>query len=146
MPDESGQGSFSWSQAGDATVLRVSGPFGAGGWEIRWDPTRLLVMTSRGTVTADYAGPDAAERLLEEQLGWSLPVANARHWLLGLPGPDSPAVETSDDAGRLASLSQDGWQVRYTEYRRQGGLDLPHRLEFESAAGRVRLVIDRWQF
>ncbi|MEO8445362.1 MAG: lipoprotein insertase outer membrane protein LolB [Gammaproteobacteria bacterium] len=146
MPDASGQGSFAWSQSGDETVLRVAGPFGAGSYEIHWDPARLRVLSSRGDVAADYAGPGSAERFLAEQLGWSLPVANARRWLLGLAGPDSPAVETGDGAGRLAGLSQDGWLVRYGEYRRQGGLDLPRKLVLESPAGRIRLVIDQWQF
>ena len=145
-PGTNGQGSFSWTQTGDQTVLRVAGPFGADAREIRWDLNRLTVLSGQGEVTADYAGPDTAERFLTEQLGWAVPVANARHWLLGLAGPDSPAVETVDGGGLLASLAQDGWEVRYDEYRPQGRLALPHKLVLQSAAGRIRLVIDRWQF
>jgi len=124
----------------------VSGPFSAGAYEIRWAPGRLTVLSKRGEVAADYAGPGAAERFLDEQLGWSLPVANTRHWLLGLAGPDSPAVETMDAEGLLAGLTQDGWQVRYDEYRpAQGGIAMPRKLVLESAAGRIRLVIDAWR-
>jgi outer membrane lipoprotein LolB len=144
-PGTSGQGSFAWTQAGDQAVLRVAGPFGAGAYEIRWDPARLTVLSKRGEVAADYTGPGAAERFLEEQMGWTLPVANTRHWLLGLAGPDSPAVETVDAGGLLAGLTQDGWQVRYGEYRAQGGIAMPYKLVLESAAGRIRLVIDAWQ-
>ncbi|TFG87478.1 MAG: outer membrane lipoprotein LolB [Chromatiales bacterium] len=145
-PGTSGQGSFAWIQTGDQAVLRVSGPFGAGAYEIRWDPARLTVLSKRGEVAADYTGPDAAERFLDEQLGWSLPVANTRHWLLGLVGPDSPAVPIVDASGLLVSLTQDGWQVRYGEYRTQGGIAMPRKLVFESAAGRIRFVVDAWQF
>jgi outer membrane lipoprotein LolB len=130
-PGTSGQGSFTWTQAG--------------AYEIRWDPARLTVLSKRGEVAADYTGPGAAERFLEEQMGWTLPVANTRHWLLGLAGPDSPAVETVDAGGLLAGLTQDGWQVRYGEYRAQGGIAMPYKLVLESAAGRIRLVIDAWQ-
>jgi len=144
-PGTSGQGSFAWIQNGDRAVLRVSGPFGAGAYEIRWDPERLTVLSKRGEVAADYTGPGAAERFLDEQLGWSLPVASTRHWLLGLPGPDSPAAETTDAEGLLAGLTQDGWQVRYDEYRVQGGIAMPRKLVLESAAGRIRLVIDAWR-
>ena len=59
-PGASGQGSFTWTQAGDRTVLRVAGAFGADAREIRWDPARLTVLSSKGEVAADYAGPDAA--------------------------------------------------------------------------------------
>ena len=142
----SGQGSFSWTQTGDQTVLRVAGPFGADAHEIRWGPNRLTVLSGKGEVTADYAGPDAAERFLTEQLGWSLPMGNARHWLLGLAGPGSPAVETLDGRGLLAGLAQDGWEVQYDEYRLQGGIALPRKLVLQSSAGRIRLVIDQWQF
>jgi len=145
-PGTSGQGSFSWTQTGDTTVLRVAGPFGADAHEIRWDPARLTVLSGKGEVTADYTGRDAAERFLQEQLGWSVPVADARHWLLGLAGPESPAVETVDGSGLLASLAQDGWDVHYDEYRAQGGITLPRKLVLQSAAGRIRLVIDQWQF
>jgi outer membrane lipoprotein LolB len=143
-PGTSGQGSFVWTQTGEQAVLRVSGPFGTDAHEIRWDPARLTVLSSRGEVAADYTGPDAAEHFLEEQLGWSLPVANTPHWLRGLAGPDSPVIETVDASGLLVGLTQDGWQVRYDEYRPQDGIAMPRKLVFESAAGRIRLVIDAW--
>jgi outer membrane lipoprotein LolB len=145
-PGASGQGSFTWTQTGDRTVLRVAGPFGADAREIRWDPERLTVLSGRGEVAADYAGLDAAQRFLDEQLGWSLPIANARRWLLGLAGLESPAVETLDGAGLLAGLAQDGWEVRYDEYWPEGRIILPRKLVLQSAAGRIRLVIDQWQF
>lgn len=141
-----GQGSFIWTQAGDLTVLRVAGPFGAGAYEIRWEPSGIRVLSGRGEVAAEYAGPAAAERFLQEQVGWSLPVANARHWLLGLAGPDSGAVETLDGDGLLIAIEQDGWRVRYDEYRQQGRIALPRKLVLESDAGRIRLVVDKWQF
>lgn len=143
-PGTSGQGNFAWVQTGDTTVLRVAGPFGAGAYEVRWEPGRLTVVSGRGEVAADYTGPDAAERFLEEQLGWSLPVANARYWLLGLAGPGTSAVETPDETGLLVALAQDGWDVSYTEYRPEGATALPRKLVLSSTAGRIRLVIDDW--
>ncbi len=141
-----GQGSFVWTQTGDLTVLRVAGPFGAGAYEIRWEPGGLRVLSGRGEVAAEYAGPGAAERFLQEQLGLTLPVANARHWLLGLAGPDSGAVETLDADGLLLAIEQDDWRVHYEEYRLQGRIALPRKLTLESGTGRIRLVIDQWQF
>jgi outer membrane lipoprotein LolB len=142
----SGQGSFVWTQAGDRTVLRVAGPFGAGAYEIHWEPSGLRVLSGRGEVAAEYTGPGAAERFLNEQLGWSLPVENARHWLLGLAGPQFEAVETLDGDGLLIALEQDGWRVHYDEYRTQGTTALPRKLVLASDSGRIRLVVDQWQF
>lgn len=145
-PGTSGQGNFAWTQTGDRTVLRVAGPFGSGAYEIRWDPQRLTVLSKTGEVAADYTGPDAAERFLAEQLGWTLPVANARYWLLGLAGPATTAAETLDEAGLLAVLAQDGWDVTYGEYRPAGRVSLPRKLVMSGGASRIRLVIDDWQF
>ena len=144
-PETGGQGSFTWTQTGDAAVIRVAGPFGAGAYEVRWTPDRLTVVSARGEVAADISGPDAAEQFLREQLGWALPVDSARRWLLGLAGSRTPAVATTDQHGLLATLEQDGWQVRYSEYRREGGISLPRKLVLEHAGSRVRFVIDAWQ-
>lgn len=146
VPGTSGQGNFAWLQTGDTTVLRVAGPFGAGAYEIRWEPERLTVLSGRGEVAADYTGPDAARRFLEEQLGWSLPVTNARYWILGLAGPDTAARETLDGSGLLAALVQDGWDVSYGEYQPEGAVALPRKLVLSSTTGRIRLVIDHWEF
>jgi outer membrane lipoprotein LolB len=145
-PGASGQGTFAWTQAGERTVLRVVGPFGAGGYEIRRDPAGLTVLSGKGEVAADYAGTDAAERFLAEQVGWSLPVDNARYWLRGLPGPVTPAGETLRDDGLIATLAQDGWAVAFDEYRAAGPVAMPRKLVLTGPGGRIRLVIDEWRF
>ena len=59
-PGANGQGTFRWMQSDDVTVLRISGPFGAGAYEIRWQPAQLTILSGRGEVAAERAGPDAA--------------------------------------------------------------------------------------
>ena len=80
--------------------IRLSGPFGAGAYEINWMPGEITVY-SRGTEAALVLGPDAAERFLAEQVGWSFPVTSVRYWLLGLADPAAPAAEQVDAGGRL---------------------------------------------
>lgn len=150
-PNASGQGSFTWQQDGDSSVIRVSGPFGAGGYEIHWDPARLIVTTSRGAVAADYTGPEAAQRFLDGQLGWSLPVADARRWLLGLSGSGSTGMETVGADGLLAGLVQGDWRVDFSDYLPSTippatTVYLPRKLTAESPDARIRLVIDDWRF
>lgn len=140
-----GQGNLRWTQDGDTVQLRLSGPFGAGAYEITWDPVRLTIVSRDGSTALDYAGPDAAERFLAEQLGWSFPVASSRYWLRGLADPASPALETFDEAGRLAALEQHAWRVRYEDYVLHGRLWLPRKLVMENPHGRVRLVVDAWE-
>jgi outer membrane lipoprotein LolB len=104
------------------------------------------VTTQDGEVALDELGPDAAERFLARELGWSVPVRSARYWVRGLADPAANAAPLLDELGRLAQLTQSGWQIRYEEYALKDSLWLPRRLVMEGGPARVRLVIDTWQF
>ncbi len=62
-----------------------------------------------------------------------------------LPAPDSPRQLTLDDNGRLARMTQDGWEVEYLSYLQQDGYALPERIRLEGQDLRVTLVIKDWQ-
>ena len=141
-----GQGNLQWEQQGAQARIRVSGPFGAGAYEIRWDPRTLTVSSRNGEFSRDYAGPDAAEQFLTEQLGWSFPAASTRYWLLGVPDPGFPAQETFAPDGQLVALDQNGWAVTYDRYTDQSSLPMPAKITLQNSRARVRLVIDRWIF
>ncbi len=97
--------------------------------------------------TSGHAALSASsvELLMEEQLGWSVPVQGFRYWLIGSPAPGVIDRYSLDEAGRLAELEQSGWQIRYLSYQAVDGLDLPRKLELENPRLRIRLVIDEWQ-
>ena len=141
-----GQGNLEWQQQGEQARIRVRGPFGAGAYEIRWDPQTLTVISRNGEFSRDYAGADAAEQFLAEQLGWSFPAASTRYWLLGVPDPAFPAQETRAPDGELVALDQNGWAVTYERYTDQRTLPMPAKITLQNSRARVRLVIDRWIF
>lgn len=88
------------------------------------------------------------DTLLEQSLGFSLPVAGLRDWLHARPAPGSPATATRDEQGRLATLTQNGWTVRYGAWQpaADGSATLPRRIDLarDAASGpmSVKLVID----
>ena len=139
-----GQGDLQWQQNGATSRIRVSGPFGAGAYEIRWDPATLTVTSRNGEFARAYSGPDAAEQFLAEQLGWSFPAASTRYWMLGVLDPAFPGEERRAADGGLAGLSQNGWSVTYDRFGEAIGLPMPAKLTLQSERARVRLVIDRW--
>ncbi len=139
-----GQGDLRWEQLGSATRIRVSGPFGAGAYEIRWDPARLTITSRNGEFSRAYAGSDAAEQFLAEQLGWSFPAISARYWLLGMADPAFPAEETFASGGQLVALNQNGWTMSYDRYADQAGLAMPAKITLQNSRARLRLIIDRW--
>jgi outer membrane lipoprotein LolB len=142
--DTGGQGSLQWLQTGATARIRLSGPFGAGAYEINWLPGQLTVSSRGAEAALEYVGPDAAERFLAEQVGWSFPVTSIRYWLLGLADPGASAAEQFDAWGRLLELRQSGWVVRYEDHVQDAATWLPHKLVIEREDLRLRFVIDHW--
>lgn len=142
--DTGAQGNLQWLQTGAAARIRLSGPFGAGAYEINWLPGQITVLSRDAETALEYVGPDAAERFLVEQVGWSFPVSSLRYWLLGLADPALPVTEQADARGRLRELQQSGWVVRYEDYVQSAATWLPRKLVIESEQLRVRFVIDTW--
>jgi len=139
--EEAWHGTFAWHQAPAQVLIEMAGPLGQGSVRLREDHTGALLEVGADQV---FHGRDT-EALLREQLGWSLPVRGLRYWITGRPDPDRPAIVRRDEAGRVISLEQDGWDVACTRYLDVGAGVLPHRLVLEREALRIRLVIDRWQ-
>jgi outer membrane lipoprotein LolB len=140
-PKDSGSGTLFWLQRQDYYDIRLSGPLGRGAARLTGRPGKVsLEVANQGR----YDAPNP-EVLLEEQLGWKLPVSNLAWWVRGLPSPDSKSRLTLDADSRLANLEQDGWQVEYTDYTQQNGYWLPERIKLHGTDLDVTLVIKAWQ-
>ena len=140
-PKDSGIGTLFWLQRQDYYDIRLSGPLGRGAARLTGRPGDVsLEVANQGRYSA--ASP---ETLLEEQMGWKLPVSNLAWWVRGLPAPSSKSRLTLDADSRLASLEQDGWQVQYSAYTQQNGYWLPERIKLHGANLDVTLVIKAWQ-
>jgi len=88
---------------------------------------------------------DDVESLMQQVLGWHLPLSGLHHWVLALPMAQSGAHIERDAEGRIAVLHQNGWQVRYLRYAGDGANSLPARLELSRDALQVQLLIDEWE-
>ena len=103
-----------------------------------------LWKSSPRTVSASLT--QAAHAELAARLGFDVPIASLRYWVLGVPDPAQPAEETLDEAQqRLATLVQDGWHIDYTDYTSAAGASLPARITLQREAVRVRLLVEDWQ-
>jgi len=131
-----------WQQRGDGYRIRLSGPLGQGLYELAGAPGHVELRTARG-VRRTAADPEA---LLFAQSGWRVPLIGLRYWVLGRvqPGVVVNGLEL-DPAGRMGSLHQAGWHIRYLAYQQVGDLALPRKLEFDNPRVQVRLVLSRWR-
>lgn len=91
-----------------------------------------------------YRAADA-ESLMQQVLGWHLPLNGLHHWVLALPLAESQAQIERDAEGRIAVLRQDGWEVHYQRYAGDKVDSLPVRLQLSRDNLEVQLLIDEWE-
>jgi len=140
--EEGFNGKLWWWQRDDDFRATISGPLGFGTVRIAGLGSAFTITDKDGVVTriAD------AEADLQLRYGWTIPVDSLRYWALGIPDPQSPAINEFGDDGLLASVEQQGWQVSITQYRDAAGQPMPRRLTAVSDSAKVILVIDDWSF
>jgi outer membrane lipoprotein LolB len=138
--NDSGSASVDWSQRASSFTLSLYGPLGAKAIKMSGAPGHVTLKTSEGkTITAP-----SAEQLLSDQWGWQLPLSSLKYWLRGLPVPGVPQQSTFDAAHRLASLTQQGFTIRYQGYTTAGALDLPQHLSITSPSIKTKIIIYKW--
>ena len=81
------------------------------------------------------------ESLTRSALGWRLPVAGMRSWVLGLPASSvSAATIERDNGSRITRFRQDDMQVAFS-YANPGATR-PSRIDVAGSEGEIRFVID----
>jgi len=107
-------GNFDWRETGSTVTLQLLNPFGQTLAIVTSSPAQAtLELPNRQPLTADNVST-----LMEQALGFALPVEGLRYWLQPSVAPTSRA-QTRDDPrnpSRLAQIEQDGWTIDYTAY------------------------------
>jgi outer membrane lipoprotein LolB len=139
---DGGTATLNWEQDGASYAMRIMAPLGQGTFELRGneDGVSLRTPDNRQVTARD------PESLMQQSLGWSLPVAGMRYWVRGLPVPGHPIEQIRvDDSGHLLDLQQDGWRISMQRYRTVGGHELPDKIFMESEPLKMRVLISEWQ-
>ncbi len=142
--EEAWQAGLEWVQEGDAFLIKLFDPLGRKVAILRGRPGQVDLKTSRG-VSARAAD---AEQLMEDLLGWSLPVSGLRYWIRGLPAPGAGEGEVRmawDDRGRLSRLQQAGWTIVYAEYQDTPAISMPRVLRLSRGTVAVKVLIKEWR-
>ncbi len=131
-----------WRQLGDDYRIRLTGPFGGGGLEIVGDPSSVELRTADNKV---YTATDA-EELLYQHVGWRMPLAGLRYWMLGRVEPEAPVEKVFIDVGgRVVRFNQLGWKVNYYDYRDIEEMAMPRKASLENDRVTASLLISRWR-
>ena len=134
-------GSLRYQQQEQRAELAIDGPLGLGGVRVSADGDQINISNSSGE---SFDGP-AARAELEQRLGFTLPLAELRWWLLGLPAPGEVALEQDPVTGEIRAFQQTGWRVSIDARAAAMGFALPQRLVVSRDGARMKLLIENWQ-
>ncbi|CAG9238056.1 Outer-membrane lipoprotein LolB [Paraburkholderia caribensis] len=117
--DQNGQqrnayGNFDWQERGDTVTLQLRNPLGQTMAIVTSSPSAAtLELPNRQPLTADNVST-----LMQNALGFALPVEGLRYWLQPSVAPTSKATTEKDpqQETRLKEIQQDGWTIDYVAY------------------------------
>lgn len=130
-----------WQQDQNNYTISLFGPLGSHSVKLTGAPGHVLLETSNGkkfTATSP-------ESLLNQQMGWQLPVSYLRYWVRGLPVPNVPAQKQFDNYNHLVVLTQQGWVIRYLRYTSINQIDVPNKIFLANPDLNVKIIINQWQ-
>ncbi len=132
-----------WQREPDRATMLLEAPFGQGVFRIQTDAGESYRLQLPDGQVFRNRTPEA---LLEDVIGWSLPISGLEYWVRGLPRPDSVYTQRLDGAGRSRTIDQDRWSIAYLDYfDRAADAGLPRRIDLSTDDVRLKLVIERWQ-
>ncbi|MGH8599825.1 MAG: lipoprotein insertase outer membrane protein LolB [Burkholderiales bacterium] len=131
-----------WRHEAQAEQIWLLSPLGQTLAYITEDGTGATLTAANGEV---YHASSVAG-LTQQALGWELPLAQLRYWVMGKPVPHEPAHTLQRDAeNRLTYLTQDGYRVAWLYSQASKKDKLPRRLDLTGTGSEIRLVIDNWR-
>jgi outer membrane lipoprotein LolB len=107
-------GNFDWQETGDTVTLQLRNPLGQTLAIVTSSPaSATLELPNRQPLTADNVST-----LMQNALGFTLPVEGLRYWLQPSAAPTSRAKTIPDpnQQSRLKEIQQDGWTIDYLAY------------------------------
>jgi outer membrane lipoprotein LolB len=129
-------------------------------WMHRADDDEILLLAPLGQtvarihrdaseVTLDASGKHYTaldmETLMQQVLGWQLPLSGLRYWVTALPAPEGWYAIERDENGQVSMMHQQGWEIAYSRYAATTLDALPLRLNLKRDGMEVLLLIDEWE-
>ncbi|QTR49328.1 lipoprotein insertase outer membrane protein LolB [Candidatus Thiothrix anitrata] len=143
--DQSAAFTLSWLQQGkDKYEMNIKNPLTGSVMAYLQGTATDVTLQANGKT---YRDADA-ERLLQSQMGVSLPLGGMKYWVRGVPSPDSALEQVKLDAqGRPEMLQQVGWLVEYAGWQGNGWNALPEKINLSRVAEntKVKVIAKEWQ-
>lgn len=132
-----------WQHTQNQDVMEIFSPFGSKLAVInRTDKLVKLITSDKKELQAS-----SVEVLTEQVLAFKLPLSGLTDWVLARPSllGEPPIMIEYDSLGHIILLSQQGWDIEYSDYKPINNKILPSKIFLKSAKLNLKLLIDSWQ-
>lgn len=136
-------GNVIWQYQGPKNYrIDMYGPLGIGETLLFQKPNGMVTLLTSNHKTVKASSPEV---LMQENLGWSVPLTGLVYWVRGLPVAGVPYKSTLSKYGVISHLEQSGWQIELKDYRMvKEGLPLPTDFILKRNGLFVRLQVNQW--
>jgi outer membrane lipoprotein LolB len=135
-------GNFDWRETGDTVTVQLRNPLGQTMAIVTSSPSSAtLELPNRQPLTADNVST-----LMQNALGFALPVEGMRYWLQPSVAPTSHGrtVPDPEDPSRPKQIEQDGWTIDYLSYADKPATGVKRvNLSREQPPLNIKLVLDQ---
>ena len=127
-----------WENRPNSAQLILFDPLGRVVAQLSQDASSAYIQTKKGQ---NFHGTNITQ-LMQQQLGWSLPVDALQYWVQGQPAPQIAYAETHDDDPLRQRFIQGAWSI---EAQRKSLEQRPHKLTLQGPQLKLKLVRMQWQ-
>lgn len=133
--------SFEWQNTDQNYTIDIHSPLNLASVRIVGNSHHVTLWKSG----KQYITAATAEELMQDQLGWSLPISNLIYWIRALPSPSSPIeLQALDEYNHLMQLQQSDWTIQYLSFMPVNEVDLPNKMIMQSSQVRCKIAIKKW--
>jgi len=129
--------SFNWQEQRDNYQIELFGPLNIGAATIIGNNDGVTLQASN----KKFFQAKTAEKLLYQQFGWKLPVANMRYWIFANPAPHKITTAEFDSYNHLIFLEQQGWLITFTDFTNVNGIDIPSKIRMQNSNLKIKVAI-----
>jgi len=140
QPNNSSIANYEWQQYGKNYHIRIHSTLGIYSVAINGGPGRITLKRSNN----QSFSARSPEQLMQQQLGWRLPLSDLLYWLRGLPAPGKYCPDI-DQYGHLVDLRQQSWHVHFSQYLTVNGVDMPRILQLQNGSLVIRIAVKQWK-
>ncbi len=139
--EDSWHANLFWEHDSTQDRLRVSGPLSQGMISIVLQKDLIYINEGHG-VTQLSNDPDA---MLRERLGFAVPLASLRYWILGVPDPNMESAVIPAEGNSPGGFQQSGWVVRMDNYMNAGNHAMPRKMRVQGSGVKLKIIADNWE-